>query len=332
MVYGAGDDIVKQRTVYYNIHYFIVLITYWLLSGGDTMNSLPVNLYRLSVFRVVARRLSFTGAADELHTSQPNVSKHVRQLEAELGVSLFDRLGGSVALTDAGRVVFEYAERLFGMVGEMRRALNELEGLERGYLRLGASSTPGVYLLPQVLAGFRRQYPSLEMTLHLGNSREIVQKILNDQIDLGFVEGYETTPGIQVQPFGEDELVLIVPADHPLQGKDGILPKDLAGETFIWREAGSGTRAGMAALLEKIGIQPDKSLELCGCEGVKRAVAAGLGLSVVSRWTIEMELSLGILAIISGDELCLERSLYVISRKDRRSSAAGLAFLAYLRK
>lgn len=296
------------------------------------MNSPPVNFYRLDVFRVVARRLSFSRAAEEMHTSQPNISKHVRQLEAELGVSLFDRMGGRVALTDAGRIVFDYAERLFGMVGEMRRALNELEGLERGYLRLGASSTPGVYLLPQVLAGFRRRYPNLEVTLHLGNSQEIVQGILNDQIDLGFVEGYESTPGIQVQPFGEDELVLIAPADHPLLGKALVTPNDLAGETFIWREAGSGTREGMAVLLERIGIQPKNSLELRGCEGVKRAVGARLGLSVISRHAIEMELSLGILKILLGGGLSIRRRLHIITRKDRRSSVAALAFLVHVRE
>ena len=291
-----------------------------------------INFYRLYVFQMVARRLSFSGAAEALHTSQPNISKHIRQLEAELGASLFDRLGGSVALTDAGRGVFDYSERLFGGVGEMRRALNELEGLERGYLRLGASSTPGVYILPSILAGFRKQYPGLEVTFHIGNSEEIVQGILKDQFDLGFVEGHENAPGIQVQPFLKDALVLIAPANHPKLEKEFATLNDLAGEFFIWGETGSGTREGMSALLGKVGIQPENSLELCGCEGVKRSVAAGLGLSAVSRLAIEMEISMGVLAILEGDGLSLPRSLHIITRKDRRPSAAGLAFLAYLRK
>lgn len=296
------------------------------------MESPLVNIYRLKVFRIVARQLSFTGAAEELHTSQPNVSKHVRQLEAELGVSLFDRLGGGVMLTDAGRIVFDYAERLFGMVGEMRRALNELEGLERGYLRLGASSTPGIYLLPPVLAGFRKLHPNLEITFRLGNSQEIVQEILNDQIDLGFLEGFENTPGIQVQPFFEDELVIIAPADHLLAKMEGVIPDDLGGETFIWRETGSGTREGMVSLLEHIGIQPENALELGSCEGIKNAVTAGLGLSMVSSLSIDMELSAGVLAIIHGEGLSLSRSLSIITCKDRRPSAAALAFLAFLHK
>jgi DNA-binding transcriptional LysR family regulator len=155
---------------------------------------------------------------------------------------------------------------------------------------------------------------------------------LNDQIDLGFVEGFEYTPGIQVQPYGEDQLVLTASADHPLLGKELIIPNDLAGETFIWREAGSGTREGMNQLLEEAGIHPIDSLELCGCEGVKRAVAAGLGLSVVSSLTIEIELSQGMLTILRGDGLSLKRSLHIINRKDRRFPVAASAFLAYVRK
>jgi DNA-binding transcriptional LysR family regulator len=292
----------------------------------------PINLYRLHVFWFVARRLSFTRAAEELHTSQPNISKHVRQLEAELEVFLFERKGGQVVLTDAGRIVLDYTERLFGMVGQMRRALNELGGLERGYLRLGASSTPGIYLLPQVLTGFRHQYPSLDMTILLGNSQEVVQGVLDDQFDLGFVEGYESTSGLQVRPYVEDELVLVAASDHPLLKTEIIQPADLVKESFIWREVGSGTREGMETFLARLGVIPQTSLEFCSCEGVKRAVAAGLGLSVVSRLAIDLELSAGALAIIGGDELTHQRSLSIITRKGRRQSAATLAFLAHIRK
>ena len=296
------------------------------------LDILSLNLYRLQVFLAVARGLSFTRAAEELHTSQPNVSKHVGQLEGELGMILFDRSGGQVAMTDAGRIVFDYAERLFGTVGEMRRALNELQGLERGFLRLGASSTPGNYLLPASLVSFRRQHPNLELTFHLGNSQEIIQGVLRGEFDLGFVEGFETTAGIQVQTFSKDVLVLIASADHALAGMGRVSPADLEGETFIWREEGSGTREGMKRLLEEAHIYPSNSLELCGCEGVKRAVAAGLGLSVVSRHAVEMELSFGVLAVLSGEKLSLERSLYIVTRKDQHPSVTALAFLASLRK
>lgn len=290
------------------------------------------NLYRLHIFQTVARRLSFTGAAEALHTSQPNISKHVRLLEAELGAALFDRLGGGVSLTDAGRIVFDYAEKLLETADDMRRALNELQGLGRGYLRLGASSTPGIYILPRLLAGFRKQYPGLEVTFRLGNSREIVQELSNDQIDLGFVGGFENTPRIQVQPFMDDELVLIAPEDHVFARAGAIAPQELAGETLIWREAGSGTRGEMVTLLGELGLRPESGLEISGCKGVKKAVAAGLGLSVVSRRAVEMELAAGALAIIQGEAFHLSRRLHIVTRKDRRPSVAGLAFLADLRK
>ena len=195
-----------------------------------------LNLYRLYVFYKVARSLSFSAAAIQLHTSQPNVSKHVRLLEQELGTSLFDRLGVRVVLTDAGRIVYDYTERMFSLTGELRRALDELYVLERGYLRLGASSVPGLYILPPIIAGFWKTYPGLEITLELDNSRMIVSRILDNQIDLGFVEGYETTSGIQAQPFLPDPLVWIASPTSSLANKDMVDVTDLSHETIIWRE------------------------------------------------------------------------------------------------
>ena len=307
-----------------------------------------MNFHRLRVFYAVARRLSFSRAAEELYTSQPNVSRHIARLEAELGVSLFHRLGTQVALTDAGRMVYDYAQRVFELTEGLQRTLNELKGLERGYLRLGASSTPGLYLLPTHLAGFRARYPGLDVTLHLGNSREIVAQVLSNSLDLGFVEGHAEAAGIQVQPFVTDELVFIAPAGHRLAGQAEPGPQDLAEETFIWREEGSGTREAMEAMLGRLGIQPARpsasrrgelvepsgrrSLELRGCEGVKRAVAAGLGISFVSKHAVELELAQGLLAVLEGPDMRARRELSIVSHKDVRPSAAALAFLANLRK
>jgi DNA-binding transcriptional LysR family regulator len=291
-----------------------------------------MNFHRLRVFYTAARHLSFSRAAEELYTSQPNVSRHIARLEAELGVSLFHRLGTQVALTDAGRMVYDYAQRVFELTEGLQRTLNELKGLERGYLRLGASSTPGLYLLPTHLAGFRARYPGLDVTLHLGNSREIVAQVLSNSLDLGFVEGHVAAAGIQVQPFVTDELVFIAPAGHRLAGQAELEPQDLADESFIWREEGSGTREAMEAMLSRLGIQPARSLELRSCEGVKRAVAAGLGISFVSKHAVELELAQGLLAVLEGPDMRASRELSIVSHKDVRPSAAALAFLAHLRK
>lgn len=291
-----------------------------------------LNLYRLCVFHTVGRSLSFSQAAEKLHTSQPNVSKHVRLLENELGIALFDRLGTRVALTDAGRIVYEYTERLFSVAGEMRRALDELQGLERGYLRLGASSTPGLYILPPLIASFWKHHPGLEITLELGNSREIVEKILNNLLDLGFVEAYEMEPGIQSQPFVADELVFVAAHESPLAKKSWVSAPDLEAETLIWREKGSGTREAMANLLTALRVTPRGFLELHGCEGVKRGVAAGLGISLVSRRSVEGELAQGTLAILEEPGLSVERVINAAAHKDARPSAAALAFMAHIRK
>jgi len=284
------------------------------------------------VFYAVARYRSFSRAAEALHTSQPNVSRHIRQLERELGTELFRRLGRSIALTDAGRIVYDRAERIFAQVTEMRRALAELEGLERGYLRLGASSTPGLYLLPQVVAAFQRCHPGLKISLHLGNSRGVVEQVLADRVDLGFVGGYVESAGLQVQPFATDEVALVAPADHPLGGCRDVEPAQLHGETFIVRETGSATRQVTEEALDRLGIVPRRTLEMNSCEAVKRAVAAGLGVSFISRYAISLELAQGMLVAIEGPALRFPRLLHVISHKDTRPSAAALAFSAYLHK
>ncbi|MEW5960486.1 MAG: selenium metabolism-associated LysR family transcriptional regulator [Chloroflexota bacterium] len=291
-----------------------------------------MNFHRLKVFYLVARLGSFSQAAEELYTSQPNVSKHVQQLEAELGVSLFHRLGGSIELTEAGRAVYRYAQQVFDQTAELQRTLAELEGLTRGYLRLGASSTPGLYLLPELVAAFGRHYPGLEMSFSIGNSQQVVDEVLAGKLDLGFVEGFVEAAGLQRQPFGRDEVVLIAPAGHRLAGQVDIAATELTEEIFVGRELGSGTRQAMEAILANLGFSPQRTLELPSCEAIKRSVAAGLGLSFVSRSAIDLELNQGLLTVLQGAGLSLSSQLYVISRKDVRLSPAALAFLAFVHK
>lgn len=291
-----------------------------------------LNLYRLHVFRLVSLSGSFSQAAERLHTSQPNISKHVQQLENELGLDLFERSGSRAVLTDAGRVVLDYSDRIFGLVGELRRALDELQGLERGYLRLGASSTAGLYILPPLIARFWDRYPTLEVALEIGNSGHIAEKIQQNQLDLGFVEGFDHGPGIQSQPFLTDRLVWIASSQSRLAGKPIIEPTDLELETLIWRENGSNTRQIMAQWVAQHGIRLHRSIEIQSCEGVKRGVLAGLGISLVTDRAIELEVSRGDLVILPGEDFSLEQPLTSIHRKDHRPSVASLAFLAYLHK
>ena len=287
---------------------------------------------RLTVFQAVARRLSFSQAADDLHLSQPAVSKHIRQLEAELGVKLFHRAGNRVELTDAGRILADYAGRVATLSEEVRRVLGELAGLKRGFLRLAASSTPGLYLLPEALARFGQRYPGIEVSLWLGNSGAVAQQVLQGAADLGFVGLRPELPGLQVRPFAEDQIVLATPPGHRLAREVVFNQELLAGETLILREAGSGTRQVVEAGLAQLQVRPGRVLEMAGCEGVRRGVAAGLGVGFASRRSLALELAQGLLCISPIAEFTFQRPLYTLARKDRRHTSAALAFLAALGK
>lgn len=286
----------------------------------------------MSVFHAVARHLSFSQAAEEFNTSQPNISRHIAKLEAELGESLFHRFGGRVALTDAGRIVFDHAQRVFEQINNMNRALNELQGLKGGYLRLAASSTPGIYLLPPIVADFQRTHPDLEISLYLANTQAVVDQLIGNQVDLGFVEAPVKLPKIQIQPYLPDELVPVISSRHRLAQVSDITPADLYQETFVLQEEGSGTRSLIEEAFNHWGHQLQRVLVIRNVEGIKRAVAAGLGISFISRNAIDLELNHGLLRLLPGDKLILKRDISIITHKDIRPSAAMLAFLAHLRK
>ncbi|MER2598454.1 MAG: LysR substrate-binding domain-containing protein [Caldilineales bacterium] len=287
---------------------------------------------RLAVFQAVAARLSFSQAADELHLSQPAVSKHIRQLEVELGVQLFHRAGSRVELTDAGRILADYAGRVATLSEEVRRVLGEMGGLERGYLRLAASSTPGLYLLPEALARFGRRYPGIEISLWLGNSAAVADQVLHGAADLGFVGLRPEAPGLQITPFAADQIVLVTPPGHRLAGEATFSRRALVDETLILRETGSGIREAVVAGLAQLETRPGRVLEIAGCEGVRRGVAAGLGVGFVSRRSLALELAQGALCISPMAEFSFARQLVTLARKDRRPTPATLAFMSALGK
>ena len=289
------------------------------------------NLHRLRVFHAVARRESYSRAAGDLHISQPAVSKHVLDLEEELGAKLFHRLGRRIVLTEAGRLMADYAQRIFVLADEARRALDELQGLERGRLHLGASSTPGNYLLPRALAAFQARYPRLEVSLDILASHDVVERILRQELDLGFV-GATFDAELHVQPYVEDEVVLVLRPGHPLASVRTIPREALEQETFILRDIVSGTRTVAETELKARGITIRRSMELRSVEAVKQAVAEGLGISFISRYAVALEVRHKVLAVAADPRLRFRRPLVMISRKDTRLSPAALAFAASVRK
>jgi DNA-binding transcriptional LysR family regulator len=259
---------------------------------------------RLQVFHTVARMLSFTKAAESLHMTQPAVTFQVRQLEEHFNTRLFDRTHNRISLTDAGRRVFEYADRIFELYGEMENGVRELTGEISGALTIGASTTIADYMLPTLLGDFNAQYPEVAIHLKVSNSDGIVSMVENNAIDLGVVESPVGNKNLVVETCKEDQLVAIVPPNHPLAGAREIHFSALLDFPFIHREEGSGTRDVINGYLDTL---PDcaaglkVSMELGSPEAVKGAVEAGMGVSVVSRATVQKELKLGTLVTLTLD-------------------------------
>ena len=256
---------------------------------------------RLQVFQTVARLLSFTKAAEELHMTQPAVTFQVRQLEEQFNTRLFDRTHNRISLTEAGQRVYECAERIFELYAEMDNKVRELTGDISGVLILGASTTIAEYMLPVLLGDFKKEYPDVTIRLKVANTDGIVSQVENNAIDLGVVEAPVNNKNLVVEECRTDELVLIVPPDHELASENAVPVKRITEYPFICREEGSGTREVMLECMTGAGVNPSElnlGMELGSLEAIKGAVESGMGVSVLSSATIEKELKLGTLVAV----------------------------------
>jgi DNA-binding transcriptional LysR family regulator len=281
----------------------------------------------LEVFLSVAKHLNFTRAGDEIHLSQPSISVRIRKLEEELGIKLFEQLGKRVALTEAGQMLVPYARRVVAALDDARHAVEEFQGLERGTLRIGASTTPGMYLVPKFIATFKLKYPKIETRLEIKDTRQIEGEIIRNEFDFGFVGGHLVGNEVEVMPWLTDEIVLVAPNGHPLTQKKWARLSDLKGEQFISREQGSATRAAVEDKLRASGLELATVMEMNNPEAVKKAVQSGLGVAFLSRHAVETELKAQTLAAVMVKDLLLNRELKIVYRKDKHLSRAARAFI-----
>lgn len=286
-----------------------------------------MNVRDLEVFLSVAKHLNFTRAGEEVHLSQPSVSVRIRQLEAGLGVKLFEQLGKRVALTEAGRLLVPHALRVLAAVDDVRHAVKELQGLERGSLKIGASTTPGMYLVPKIIARFKRRHPNVEIQLGIGDTRRVEEGVLANEFDFGFVGGHLVGNEIDVRPWRTDKIVLIVPPGHPLARKRQVRLKDLTAEQFIFREQGSATQAAVESGLRAADLQLEMVMEMSNPEAVKQAVQGGLGVAFLSRFAIATEVRAKLLAPVNIRALDIRRELKIVHRRDKHLSRAARAFI-----
>lgn len=274
---------------------------------------------RLQVFHTVARLLSFTKAAESLHMTQPAVTFQIRQLEEHFNTRLFDRTHNRISLTEAGEKVYEYSDRILALYGEMDNKVRELTGDVSGVLLIGASTTIAEYVLPSLLGEFKIKYPSVNIRLSVSNSVGVVHMVENNTVDVGIVESPITNKNLAVEVCWHDNLVFICPPDHELAKEKSIPVTKLKDLPFICREEGSGTREFICAHLDKSNISMQEmniSLEVGSPEGIKSAVEAGLGVSVVSVATVIKELKLHTLVALPLDPP-LERPFSIVYQRQK---------------
>lgn len=289
-----------------------------------------LNLNQLRIFQAVAEARSFTRAAELVHLTQPGISKHIKQMEEHYGAPLFDRLGKKVALTEAGEILSEATREIMASLTAAEQRIGELKGLHGGKLVLGASFPLGIYVLPGILAAFRKQYPAVEVTVDISLSERIVAKILANKLDLGLITPGADDPRLFARQFMTDELIAIAPRNHRWASKKRIRPQELLGETFIVSARGAGTRAVVEERLKEKGIVLSNVVDFGNVEGVKRAVEAGLGVSIQARSVVEREISAGSLTGIALTGMDAKLARFYIRRKDKHLSNAAQAFLALL--
>ena len=285
---------------------------------------------RLKIFHTVARLLNFTKAAEELHMTQPAVTFQIRQLEEQFNTRLFDRTHNKVTLTDVGRQVYTYSDRILKLYEEMTRNITEMTGDVSGSVTLGASTTIAEYMLPLLIGEFKNKFPEVMIYLRESNTEDIVSMVENNDIDLGIVEGSVNNKNLVVEECKMDHLVVIMPNDHMLASEKKLRVEDFVSYPFICREHGSGTQEVITNYVEKHGNGEELNVcfELSSPEAIKGAVEAGMGLSIVSRATIIKELKLGTLTAVELRP-SLERPFSFVRQRYKFKSRAADQLLSF---
>lgn len=291
---------------------------------------MALNLHHLRLFAAVADERGFGRAAAVLRLSQPAISRAIAELERGVGVPLLDRSGKAVRLTDAGERLYARARELFGVERAAEQELSELRGLQGGVLRVAASTTIATYVLPKLLGQFRASHPGVRITVSSANTRSVAKMLLEWRVDIALAEGPVSNQRMDVRPWMEDELVLIASPTHRFaRGRRAPLA-DLAAESFIVREPGSGTREVMRRALEAHGVKLGRTMRLGGTEAIKQGVAAGLGLAFVSKAAVGDQVALGTITVVPVPGLSIGRTFAELRLRGRAASPAAQAFAELL--
>lgn len=286
-----------------------------------------MNLNHLAIFHAVAQCGSVSAGAERLHISQSAVSKQLTEFERRQNLTLFERLPRGVRLTEAGQLLYGYANRLFAIQSEAESALADLQRLARGQLTIGASRTIGGYLLPARLAAFRRLYPDVAISLQVENTSTTERKLIAGELDIGFTEGIVNSAQLHYRVFARDELVLIAAPGHPILQRQPVPLSALGQYPLLMHEEGSGTRAVTESVFaeRRLNLRPD--MTLASSEAIKQTVATGVGLALISSAAIRSEVEAGLLCTVKVKGLHVQRELFLVQLRTGAQSPALAAFL-----
>ncbi|MFD4819496.1 selenium metabolism-associated LysR family transcriptional regulator [Peribacillus butanolivorans] len=295
-----------------------------------------MNFEHLKVFYTVARKKSFSETAKILHMSQPNISLQIRQFEESLNIKLFKRTTRKVDLTPAGQILFHSAERILNLIHQTQKEIALLSDSTHGVLNIGASITIGEYIFPYVLGKYKKEYPNVQIILEIYNSHQIIEKLVNEEIHLAFVQSMITHPKYRQRPFFEDELIIIAANDFILSRlnncDESIHLDDIFSMPLILREAGSGTRQVIEDYLKRNNYNPENLqviLELENTQSIKSAVESGMGISIISRASVQHELQLKTLRELSIQGMNLKRDFYSVY-DEKKLTPASESFLTFI--
>ena len=280
---------------------------------------------QLRFFNAVARHLSFAKAAELMHVSAPAVTMQIKELEAEIGMPLFERQGRKVSLTTTGEYMLVYSRKMLALLKDAEDAAARLQRIETGTLTIGLVGTT-TYFIPSLLNQFLKEHEGIEVKLLVGNRRELVQWLQNSEVDIAIMGKAPDELPTRAEPFAANPLVFVSSPEHPMAGETGLRAEDLRQQAFIVREPGSGTRSAMESFFSQARMQPRYSMELQSNDAIKQAVMANLGLGFLSLHTIGLELQAGKLSVLQVNGAPLVRAWNVVHPLSKLLSPAAEAF------
>jgi DNA-binding transcriptional LysR family regulator len=292
-----------------------------------------MDLWQLHIFRRVVECGSFSKAADSVHLSQPTVSSHIKELEVHVGCRLIDRFPKRAVPTKAGELLYTYACRLISLRDEAEAAVTAYQGTVKGLLTIGGSTIPGVYVLPRSIGDFCRRYPDVRIRLETGDTDSIIADTVSGKLELGVVGAQSEDSRIHQEPMLQDELQLVIPADHRWGRRGQVTWRMLQKEPFISREPGSGTLKSIQMVLAKKGQRVEDLNIICqmgSTEAIRQAIKNKLGVSILSRLAVEEDLETGRLKTVGIHGTIFKRRFYLTRARHRTLSPAASAFIGFL--